>query len=115
MSDSVIDPSAFNGLKEVGGADFINELIDTFLEDAPRMLEDLGLALANNNAELFRRTAHSLKSNSNTFGALALADLAKELELIGREDQLDTVGDKLDKLSAEYVKVESALKGMRNA
>ena len=34
-------------------------------------------------ADRFRRAAHSLKSNSNTFGALRLAALARELELNG--------------------------------
>jgi HPt (histidine-containing phosphotransfer) domain-containing protein len=115
MTETVIDMATFNNLKEIGDADFIKELIDTFLEDAPHMLDDLRRALADNNAELFRRTAHSLKSNGNTFGALALADLAKELEFIGRDNQLDKVGDKFKILSAEYAKVETALKGMRNA
>ena len=40
-------------------------------------------ALAAGDAERFRRAAHSLKSNSNTFGALALGALARELELGG--------------------------------
>jgi HPt (histidine-containing phosphotransfer) domain-containing protein len=115
MSESVIDIPTFNGLKEVGDADFINELIDTFLDDAPRMLNELHLALAEGNAERFRRTAHSLKSNGNTFGALVLADLAKELELIGRDNQLDRVGNKLQELSMEYTRVETALRGIRNA
>jgi HPt (histidine-containing phosphotransfer) domain-containing protein len=115
MSDPVIDQSTFDSLKEIGGADFINELIDTFLEDAPHMLDELSQALADKNAELFRRTAHSLKSNGNTFGALAFAELAKELEFLGRDNQLEAVGDKFKSLSAEYAKVETALKGMRNA
>jgi HPt (histidine-containing phosphotransfer) domain-containing protein len=115
MSESVIDIPTFNGLREVGDADFINELIDTFLEDAPHMLNELRQSLEENNAERFRRTAHSLKSNSNTFGALVLADLAKELELIGRDNQLDRVDDKLQELSTEYARVETALRGIRNA
>lgn len=115
MSESVIDLPTFNSLKEVGGADFIIELIDTFLEDAPHMLNDLNKALADNNPDLFRRTAHSLKSNGNTFGALAFAELAKELEYLGRDNQLDVAGDKYKNLTAEYAKVEAALKGMRNA
>ena len=115
MSEPVIDQSTFDSLKEIGGADFINELIDTFLEDAPHMLDELGQALAEKNAEQFRRTAHSLKSNGNTFGALGFADLAKELEFLGRDNRLDEVGDKFEILSTEYAKVETALKGMRNA
>ena len=115
MTESVIDLTTFNSLKEIGDADFIRELIDTFLDDAPHMLDDLSRALSDNNAELFRRTAHSLKSNGNTFGALSFAELAKELEFMGRDNQLDKVGDKFNKLFDEYAKVEVALKGMRNA
>ena len=47
------------------------------------MLAELKRALAADQAEPFRRAAHSLKSNANTFGALALGALARELELGG--------------------------------
>jgi HPt (histidine-containing phosphotransfer) domain-containing protein len=115
MSETIIDLSTFESLREIGDPDFIRELIDTFLEDAPHMLNDMSQAMADNNAELFRRSAHSLKTNANTFGALALADLAKKFEDLGRDNQLDAVGDKFDELSAEYARVASTLKGMRNA
>ena len=65
------------------GAEFVGELVDTFLEEAPGMLAELRSARADGNAERFRRAAHSLKSNGNTFGALSLAALARELELKG--------------------------------
>ena len=113
MSESVIDQSTFNSLKEIGGAEFITELIDTFFEEAPRLFNDLCQALADNNAELFRRSAHSLKTNGNTFGALAFAELAKELEYLGRDNQLDAVGDKVEALSVAYEGVKAALKEMR--
>ena len=57
------------------------ELVDTFLEEAPRMLDELRAALAAKDADRFRRAAHSLKSNSNTFGALKLGAMARDLEL----------------------------------
>ena len=40
----------------------------------------------------FRRAAHSLKSNSNTFGALALGAMARELELAGVTKVIETGG-----------------------
>lgn len=115
MPETVIDLSTFDSLKEIGGAEFINELIDTFLDDAPNMFEQMQTALTAKDADSFRRAAHSLKSNANTFGATKLAALAKELEFISRENKLDTIGNELDVLTAEYGRVESALKGMRNA
>jgi HPt (histidine-containing phosphotransfer) domain-containing protein len=110
----VIDPPTFQALKEMSGSDFMPELIDTFLEDAPRMMDDLHLALAGGDAETFRRTAHSFKSNCRTFGALGLAELARELELIARENRLADVGDKLQGLAVDYDQVASALKGLRD-
>ena len=77
-------------------------------------MADLQKGLADNDTELFRRSAHSLKSNSNTFGALTLGSLAKDLEYMGRDNQLAGVGDKLEMLTAEYAKVESAMKGLRD-
>jgi HPt (histidine-containing phosphotransfer) domain-containing protein len=47
----------------------VRELVDTFLAEAPSMLADLRESLASGEAERFRRAAHSLKSNGNTFGA----------------------------------------------
>jgi len=111
----LIDPPTFQALKEMSGADFMPELIDTFLEDAPRMLDDLRRALAAGDVETFRRTAHSLKSNCRTFGALDLAELARELEFFARENRLADVGDKVERLAMDYHQVASALKGLRDA
>jgi HPt (histidine-containing phosphotransfer) domain-containing protein len=112
MTGTVIDNAIISELKETTGSEFMVELIDTFLADAPGMLADLHKALAENNAELFRRSAHSLKSNSGTFGALALAALARELENLGRNNQFAGTEDRLAQLEVEYGKVELALKSL---
>ncbi len=109
---SVIDKAAFDELKQMSGADFINELIDAFLDDAPHMIGEMQAALATKDVESFRRNAHSLKSNANTFGALELAVLAKELEFMGKENNLD-IGNRLEVLNEALGKVAEELKGMR--
>ena len=109
---SVIDKAAFDELKQMSGADFINELIDAFLEDAPHMISEMRAALTTKDVESFRRNAHSLKSNANTFGALELAALAKELEFMGKENNLD-IGNRLEVLNEVFGKVAEELKGMR--
>src|SRR5258706_14126302 len=83
MDDSVIDRAVYAELEDTAGAEFVAELVNTFLEEAPGMLAELRSARAENHAERFRRAAHSLKSNGSTFGALRLAALARELELKG--------------------------------
>jgi histidine phosphotransfer protein HptB len=109
----VIDKTAFDELKQMSGEDFINELIDTFLEDAPQMIAEIKSSHASNNAETFRRAAHSMKSNAATFGASHLATLAKELEMLGKENKLDETGDKLKVLEEAYASVCDELKGLK--
>jgi HPt (histidine-containing phosphotransfer) domain-containing protein len=106
-----IDRDTFRGLQDTAGADFVVELVDAFLEEAPIMFESMRSGIAEKDADKFRRAAHSLKSNANTFGATALAALAKELELSGLQAALDKP-DALAPARAEYERVAAALKEM---
>ena len=105
MSDATIDMATFAELQDAAGADFVAELIGTFIEEAPTMLAELRAAQAAQAADAFRRAAHSLKSNSNTFGATRLAEMARDLELGG----LISSAAPLDALDAEYRRVAAAL------
>lgn len=109
---STIDKTTFNELKQISGGDFINELIDAFLDDAPSMIQNMRTALGTKDVESFRRNAHSLKSNANTFGAIELGALAKELEFMAKEKNLE-IGNRLEVLNEEFGKVAEELKGMR--
>jgi len=96
-----IDRSVLDGLSETVGEDFMGELIDTFLEEAPEIIHEMEKALSADDAGRFRRAAHSLKSNANTFGAMELAEKARELEYMAREKNLD-IGDRLQDLKVIY-------------
>jgi HPt (histidine-containing phosphotransfer) domain-containing protein len=111
---SVIDRATFDELKEISGEDFINELIDTFLEDAPKLIEEMKAALDMNNADTFRRAAHSMKSNAATFGAGQLSALAKELEMLGRENKLLETAGKLRALEDAFVPVHDELRNLKS-
>ena len=108
MSGQLIDMGVFNELKDAAGADFVGELVATFFEEAPGMLAELRAAQVAQNADAFRRAAHSLKSNSNTFGATQLAEMARDLELGGLISSTEPV----DALDAEYQRTAAALKGL---
>lgn len=110
MSESVIEQEVYAELQSTAGAEFVVELVDTFLDEAPGMLAGLRGARAQGDAERFRRAAHSLKSNSNTFGALRLAGLARELELAGLNADPAHDLDALAVLDEEYTRAAAALK-----
>lgn len=105
MTEPAIDLPTFTELQAAAGAAFVAELVGTFLEEAPLMLAELRNAQTAGAADAFRRAAHSLKSNSHTFGATKLGTLARELELGG----LIADAAPLDALEAEYRRVADAL------
>lgn len=109
MADTVIDAATFAELQDAAGAEFVGELIVTFLEEAPQMLAELRTAQAAAAADAFRRAAHSIKSNAHTFGALRLGEMARELELGG----MVTDAAPVDALQAEYERVAAALQELR--
>ena len=115
MTEPTIDRAVFDELKETAGPEFVQELLDTFLADAPLLLDNLRNALATRDADGFRRAAHTLKSNSNTFGARELAAMARELELTGLDAALEATADPIEALAQEYSRVAAELAGMRNA
>lgn len=114
MTEPAIDPAAFAALEAATGADFARELVATFLEEAPGMLADLRAALFAQDADRFRRAAHSLKSNGNTFGALALGTLARDLELAGVAQVAARGGAPLAPVEAEYARTAAALAALRH-
>ena len=77
------------------------------------MLAALEGALAARDADAFRRAAHSLKSNSYTFGAMNLGGWAKTLELGGMECAAG--GGGMPGLREEYARVAAALRALRDA
>ena len=107
-----IDRATFDELRETAGEDFVAELVQTFLEEAPQMLADLRSARAAADAVAFKRAAHSLKSNSATFGATALAAQARALELGGLSADPAADTRALAELEATYARAAQALAEM---
>jgi HPt (histidine-containing phosphotransfer) domain-containing protein len=68
--------------------------------------------LGQNDTDAFRRAAHSLKSNGESFGATRLADLARELEAIGRDGRLEEARPKIPQLESTYEETAQALKAL---
>ncbi len=109
MSEPVIDKATFGELQDAAGAEFVTELVGTFLEEAPGLLAELRSALAASDADRYRRAAHSIKSNGLTFGAFAFGALAREIELRGLAADAAHDAAALDLLDAAYARVAVAL------
>jgi len=113
---AVLDSAALNNLLEmVGGEfDFLIELIDSFLEDAPQLFTELDQGVNQGDAAIVHRVAHSLKSNGADFGATQFAELCKELELRGKSGTLDYAAEAAVQIKDEFKGVRTALITVRN-
>ena len=97
-----IDVTALDSLLEMIGGDkpSLLELIDSYLTEAPGLLQQLEQGLAAESLDVIRRSAHTLKSSSNDFGAYQLRDLCKEVEDGARSGELslDDAKSKIEKI-----------------
>lgn len=91
------DPSVFETLRaSVGGdATFLAELVGDYLEDGQTLLDTMQAAADNGDAALLERSAHSLKSTSQTVGALALADVCATIEQHAHDEELQRAAQQL--------------------
>jgi len=87
----------------------VGELIESYLEETPKLLARLEAAMRAGDADGVRLAAHTLKSSSADFGALALADLARDLEAKARAGSMANAGRRATQVQVEYEKVRAAL------
>ena len=91
------------------GEEVIKEVIAAYLEETPKLLQEIASAIAQKNAQQLYRAAHTLKSSSAMLGATKLGNLCKELELMGRAGTIQDGESKKLQLETEYETVKAAL------
>jgi len=72
--------ASFDEAQEQGEPDFVVELIDLYLEEAPRFFNSIRDGLANNDWLSAKRAAHSLRGSSSNLGILQMSVIAGALE-----------------------------------
>jgi CheY-like chemotaxis protein len=106
---ATLDASAVESLRDLGGDEFVAEVIDAFLCDAPALVAALRTTYEQGDTEGLRRAAHTLKSNGQTFGATRFSELCRELERRARSDELGGTAELVDRIEREYPALEKAL------
>ena len=76
-------------LKNAGGfEDVLQSVLEGVLEECPVLMEQLETAVDSQDYRLVRRSAHTLKGTMQTLEAEPVAEIASELEEMGRGEQL---------------------------
>ena len=108
----VIDPQALEALRELGGEEaeaLLQEIIDTYLEDTPKLLQAIASALATQDAIALKHAIQTLQVTSTHIGAVTLCKLCQALDSTAQNAEDLLQREWLARLEAEYQKVVVAL------
>jgi PAS domain S-box-containing protein len=108
-----VDGVALESLRELGGDDFLSEVIDTFLADAPALVATLHRGLEEADAAEVRRAAHTLKSNGAILGATEFAELCRTLEQQAKDGRLEEARGLVARIEDARASLERALETLR--
>jgi PAS domain S-box-containing protein len=110
--DTPLNPDALQQLRATlgeGAAALLPTMIAAYLEAAARLHFAIAEWRANGHADTLLRAAHTLKSNSELFGALALATLYRDLEQHAKDGALQAAEALLPRIDVEQQRVQAAL------
>jgi PAS domain S-box-containing protein len=111
-SDLVLNPAMLEQLRLSLGerADaLMPELLQAFFENASLLRAEVLVARDCGHPDVVRRRAHTLKSNSEMFGATMLAALYRDLEHQDAANHLAQTDAMLTQIDAELARVQAAL------
>ncbi len=100
-------------LQEPGEADFLTEMIDLYLTDAPLLMDRIHRSLQANELTGARKAAHSLKGISGNLGARRLTEMCDRMERLAEVEEFAAVQDMLDNMEMEFERVCAALEKER--
>ena len=100
--------AALEGLS--GDEELFDELVVTFLEEAPRIMARVRDAVATRAAEDLQEAAHTLAGSVSVFAAPRVLAAARRLEMMGERAQLEHAPEALDGLESSLTHLTSALR-----
>ena len=98
-----------------GNEKLIRSLAATFLVDAPKALARIRTAVAKKNATELASAAHLLKGSLAIFGAPKAVAAARNLEALGRADNVRETSAALRTLESEFALVQQELRAIHSS
>jgi HPt (histidine-containing phosphotransfer) domain-containing protein len=112
-----LDQAAFANLVEMTGGDlaFVDELVDTWVEEGRNLMRFLRKAAAEGSTADLLLAAHSLKSSSLNVGALTLGEQCRVLEADARAGSVTDAAGAVEAIAAAFDEARAALLAQREA
>ncbi|EFO80786.1 PAS fold family protein [Oscillochloris trichoides DG-6] len=115
-TDLLIDFKAIERITQGFGADnasVLHEFIDLFRAETPKLISNLGQAIAVVDHNQIRMFAHTLKSNAAFVGATALAEMCRHMEEDALAPPIANLSERYDQICACHVETMQALAELR--
>ena len=101
----VIDAESIENLRALNpgdGDEFLREIITIYLDDTPQRITELEQSMVRGDVATFTRAAHSVKGSSANLGAMAVRQVAEQLEHRSHKQGLADVGALLTTLKEQF-------------
>jgi PAS domain S-box-containing protein len=92
-----------------GNQKLLRELVEIFLDDSPKLLEEIKLALKRKDTEALRRAAHAFRGSVSTFAARQAAEAATRLESRAIKRDLRGAREALQEVQAQFTRLRRSL------
>jgi HPt (histidine-containing phosphotransfer) domain-containing protein len=95
--------------------EFVVELIDIYLTEAPIQIQTIAKAIASEDYQVLNIAAHTLKGSSLNLGAKTFGAACLKLEEIGRSRKPIPAGTNTKELENEFEQAKTMLLAFKNA
>ena len=117
--EPAIEPQFMETILEIAGndlkaKDFLLNVIDSYLEDTPRLIQAIDKALAVNDQPRLLQSLNALRSSSDYIGALTLSHQCRQLESAVRANYVVLIYACLSRVAIEAQRATDALRIARS-
>ncbi|HEX9658002.1 MAG TPA: Hpt domain-containing protein [Bacteroidota bacterium] len=113
MTQEMLDRTTLDGLRDLVGdddPDFLNSLFSNYLTEGALAIAELRKLTLAGDAKTFTRVAHTLKGSSLNTGAVRVAEIARTLEMKGKEESLFDVDPIIEELESVFQETEKKVR-----
>lgn len=93
-------------IEEFESLDFIKEMFDQFLLNIEAQIPKMESAIAEADTETVRKEAHAVKGGAFTLEARPLAEAAKKIESLAKEERIDEIENMISVFKEKYVELK---------
>jgi two-component system sensor histidine kinase/response regulator len=108
--NGALDPATFGRLRdELADSGALPKLVEIFATQTPERVEELRRAVDARDTDVIGRLAHTMKGGAASIGAAKLAEACRQLEVLGKDEELEGAEELLDTIQDEFEAALAAL------